>query len=88
LNEVQVVHTHVECKMPSRANLPTGYGSCWVSGDNMSNLFYDLYCHEPNKGELLSIFLISEFEHMSKTGGMCVTMISFSQLGFMGSKVQ
>jgi len=55
----------------------------------MSNPFYDLYCHELNKGGLLSkILLLYEFEHITKKGGMCVTTISFSQLGFMGSKVQ
>jgi hypothetical protein len=54
----------------------------------MSNPFYDLYCHELNKGDLLSKILLYEFEHITKKGGMCVTMISFSQLGFMGSKVQ
>jgi len=88
LNEVQVVHTHFECKMPSRANLPTGYSSCWVPGDIMSNPFYDLHCHELNKGELLSKILLYEFEHITKIGGMCVTIISVSQPGFMGSKVQ
>ena len=49
----------------------------------MSNPFYDLYCHEPNKGELLSKILLYEFEHITKKGGMCVTMVSLSQLGFM-----
>jgi len=52
----------------------------------MSNPFYDLYCHELNKAELLSKILLYEFDHITKKGGMCVTMISFSQPGFMGSK--
>ena len=50
--------------------------------------FYDPYSHEQNKGELLSKFLVYEFEHTTKTGRMCVIMISFCQPGFMGSKVQ
>ena len=74
--------------MPSHANLPTGYSSCWFPGDIMLNPFYDLYSHEPNKGELLSNIQLYEFKYIIKTGGMCVTMISFSQLGSMGSKVQ
>jgi len=65
--------------MPSHANLPTGYSSCWFPGDIMSNPFFDLYSHEPNKGELLSQFLVYEFEHITKKGRMCVIMISFSQ---------
>jgi len=72
--------------MPSHANLPTGYSSCWVPRDIMSNPFYDLYFHKPNKGELLSKFLLYEFEHITKKGGMCVTMISFSQPGFMDQR--
>ena len=54
----------------------------------MLNPFYDLYCHKPNKGELLSKILLYEFEHISKTRRLYVTMLCFSQLGFMGSKVQ
>jgi len=72
--------------MRSHANLPTGYSSCWVPGDIMSNPFYDLHCHKPNKGELLSKFLLYEFEHITKKGGMCVTMITFSQPGFMDQR--
>jgi len=52
----------------------------------MSNPFYDLYCHEPNKGELLSKFLVYEFEYITKKGRMCVIMISFSQPGFMDQR--
>ena len=72
--------------MPSHANLPTGYSSCWFPGDIMLNPFYNLYSHEPNKGELLSKFLVYEFEHITKKGRMCVTMISFSQPGFMDQR--
>jgi len=54
----------------------------------MSNPFYDLYYHGPSKAELLSMIPLYEFKHITKKGGMHVTMISFSQLGFMGSKVQ
>jgi len=54
----------------------------------MSYLFYDLYSHEPNNGELLSKILVYEFEHITKKGRMCVIMISFSQLGIIGLKVQ
>ena len=64
--------------MPTHANLPSGYSSCWFLGDIMLNLFYDLYSHEPNKGELLSKFLVYELEHITKTGRMYVIMISFS----------
>jgi hypothetical protein len=74
--------------MPSRAKLQSGYSSCWVAGNIMFNPFYDFYCHEPNKGELLSNIQLYEFMYIIKTGGMCVTMISFSQPGSMGSKVQ
>jgi len=52
----------------------------------MSNPFYDLYCHEPNKGELLSNILLYEFEHITKKGRMCVPMISLSQPGFMDQR--
>ena len=52
----------------------------------MSNPIYDLHSHEPNKGELLSKFLVYEIEHITKKGRMCVTMISFSQPGFMDQR--
>jgi len=52
----------------------------------MSNPFYDLYSHEPNKGELLSKFLVYESEHITKKGRMCVIMIYFSQPGFMDQR--
>jgi hypothetical protein len=42
--------------------------------------------YEPNKGELLSKFLVYKFEHITKKGRMCVIMISFSQLGFMDQR--
>ena len=42
--------------------------------------------HEPNKGELLSKFVVYEFEHITKTGRMCVIMIAFSQPGFMDQR--
>ena len=84
MNEVQVLHTLFECKMPSRANLLTGCRICLVPGDMMSNHFYDLYCPQPNRGELESLILLYEFEQITKNGGICVTVISFSPLGFMG----
>jgi hypothetical protein len=52
----------------------------------MSYPFYDLYSHELNKGELRSKILLYKFEHITKKGGKCLIMISFSQLGFMRSK--
>jgi hypothetical protein len=52
----------------------------------MSNPFYDLYSHEPNKGELLFKFLVYEFEHITKKGWMCVIMISLSQPDFMDQR--
>jgi hypothetical protein len=52
----------------------------------MSNPFYDLYSHEPNKGELLFKFLVYEFKHRTKKGRMCVTLISFSQPGFVDQR--
>jgi hypothetical protein len=52
----------------------------------MSNPIYELYSHEPNKGELLSNFLVYELEHITKKDRMCVTMISFSQPGFMDQR--
>ena len=67
-----VVHTYWECKMASYANLSTGYSSCWFPGDIMSNPFYDLYSHEPNKGELLSIIPVYEFQHITTKGRMYV----------------
>jgi len=88
LNEVKVVHTHFECIMPSCANLPTGYSSCWVPGHIMSYPFHDFYSHELNKVELLSKILVYIVGHMTKNSGMCVIMISVSQPGSMGSKVQ
>ena len=74
--------------MLSPANLATEYSYCWFSGDIMSYPFYDLYSHEPNEGGLLSKILVYEFEHIIKKGMMCVIMMSFSQPGFMGSKVR
>ena len=50
----------------------------------MLNPFYDLYCHELNKGGSLSKILLYEFEHITKKGGMCVTVIPFFQAGLMG----
>jgi len=87
LNEVQVVLTRFECTMPSRAKLPTEHSSWWVPWDIISNPFYDRYCHKPNNGELISKILLYEFELITKKCGMCVTMLSFYQLRFMGSKV-
>ena len=52
----------------------------------MSNPFYDLHSHEPNKGELLCKFLIYEFEHIPKKDRMCVIINSFSQPGFMDQR--
>jgi hypothetical protein len=52
----------------------------------MSNPFYDLCCHRPNKGELLSKILLYEFENITKKGKMFVTMISFSQPGIMDQR--
>ena len=54
----------------------------------MSNPFYDLYSYELNKRELLPKFLVYTVERIAKKGRMCVIMISFSQPGFMGSRVQ
>jgi len=54
----------------------------------MSYPFYDLYSREQNKGEILSKFLVYEVEHITNKGRMCAILISFSQLGFMGSKMQ
>jgi len=88
LKEVQVIQTHFECKMPTRANLPTGYSSCCIAADIMSYPFYDLYGHDLNKGELLSMILLYELEHITKKGGKCVIMISFSQPGSMRLKAK
>jgi len=52
----------------------------------MFNPFYDPYSHEQNKGELVSKFLEYEFENITKKGRMCVTMIPFSQPGFMDQR--
>jgi hypothetical protein len=54
----------------------------------MSYPFYDLYSYELNKAELLSKILLYELEYITKKGVKCVTKISFSQLGFMGSKAK
>jgi hypothetical protein len=86
--DVQGLHTNVECKMPSRGSIPTGYSTGRVHGDIMVNPFYDLHCCKPNTGELSSRMLVSEFDHITMTGAMCVIMISPSPSGFMGSKVQ
>jgi len=50
--------------------------------------FYDLYSLELKKGELLSKILLYEWEHITKKGGKCEIMISFSQPGFLGSKAK
>jgi len=54
----------------------------------MSYPFYDLYSHDLNNGELLSKILLYEFENITKKGGICVRIISFSPPGFMGSKAK
>jgi len=72
--------------MPSQANLPTGSSSCLFPGVIMSNPFYDLYRHEPNKDELQSKLLVYEFEHITMEGRICVIMISFSKPGFMDQR--
>jgi len=38
----KVVPAQLMCDIPSRANLHTGYSSCWVPGDIISYPFYDL----------------------------------------------
>jgi hypothetical protein len=43
--------------------------------------------HEPNRGELLSKFLVYEFEHITKKGRMCVIMVSLSQLDFIDRRI-
>jgi hypothetical protein len=58
--------------MPCHANLPTGFGSYWYPGDIMLYSVYDLYSYEPNKGEILSKFLIYKFEHITMKGRMSV----------------
>jgi len=63
--------------MRSHANLPTGYSSCYFVGDIMSDPFYDLYSHEPNKREVLSKILVYELEHITKKGRMCVLWFLF-----------
>jgi hypothetical protein len=52
----------------------------------MLNPFYDLYSHEPDKGELLFKFLVYQFEHIPKQCRMSVSMISFSHPGFMDQR--
>ena len=88
MNEVQNIQTHFECKMLTRANLPTRYSSCCVSGHIMLNHFCNLYCHDPNRGELVSKILVYKFESITKKGGMCLIRVSFFQLGFLGLEVQ
>jgi len=74
--------------MPSHANFTTESSSWWFPVDIMSYPFHDLYSHEPNKGERLFKILVYEFMLITKKGRMCVIMMSFSQLGLIGSKVQ
>ena len=52
----------------------------------MSNPFIDHYSHDPNKAELLSQFLVYEFEYITNKGRMCVIMISFSEPGVMDQR--
>jgi hypothetical protein len=52
----------------------------------MSNPCYDLYCHKPNNGELLSQFLLYELEHITKKDWLCMTMISVTQPGCMNGR--
>jgi hypothetical protein len=54
----------------------------------MSNPFYDIYCHELNIGEHPFKSLSYKVEHITKKGGMFVTVISFSQPGFIELKMQ
>jgi len=41
----KVIHKQLMCNISSRANLLTGYSSCLVPGDIISDPFYDLYSH-------------------------------------------
>jgi len=76
--------------IPSRANLHTGYSSCWVleiSYHIPSTTVKVMGAHE---GEHLSNIIVYAFEHIyKKKGGMCVIKVSFSQGPgwFHGSKV-
>jgi len=74
--------------MPSRANHPNRYSYFWFPGDGISYPFHDIYSHELNKDETVSMILVYEFEHITRKGRMCLNMISFSQPGFMGSKMK
>jgi len=67
------------CNITCRANLHTGYSSCWVleiSHHIPSTTIKVMGAHE---GEHLSNILVYEFEHITKKGRMCVIKVSFSQ---------
>jgi hypothetical protein len=68
LNEVHIIHTRFECKIPTCANRPTGFSPCCVPGDIICNPIYGSYCHEPNNGNLLSEFVEYEFERITQNG--------------------
>jgi len=85
---VQVVYRYSELEIAGYADLPTGYNSSSVPGHIMSYDAYDLYSHELNKQDLQSTILVYKFEQITKKGGICPIMMSFSQPGFMRSKAQ
>jgi hypothetical protein len=64
--------------MPVCINLPTGYSSCWVPADIMSNPICDLYCHEMNKHEDVFNILVQEEELTTMKCWMCTIVILFS----------
>jgi len=77
------------CNIPSPAILHTGYSCCWVQEISYHIPSTTVKVMGAHKGEHLSNLLVYEFDHITKKGGMCVIMVSFSQgLGwFHGSKV-
>jgi len=77
------------CNIPSRANLHTGYSSCWVLEISYHIPSTTVKVMGAHDGEHLSNTLVYEFDQITKKGGMGVITVSLSQgLGwFHGPKV-
>jgi len=65
--------------IPSRANLHTGYSSCWVLEISYHIPSRNVKVMGAHESEHLSNILVYESVHITKKGGMLVIKVSFSQ---------
>ena len=65
--------------IPSRANLHTGYSSCWVLEISYHIPSRNIKVMGAHEREHLSNILVYESVHITKKGGMLVIKVSLSQ---------